>query len=90
MGLRTPIVATRAGGNVEMLGADGSTAVLVEDGCAESFASALAELHADPERRRALAAAAYDRLITEFPLSLMIDRYDAMLQTIANVPLGSQ
>jgi len=90
MALRTTIIATREGGNVEMLGADGATAMLVEDGCAESFASALAESYANPDRRTALAAAAYERLVSTFPLSLMIDRYDDMLQGVANVPLGSQ
>ena len=90
MSLCTPIVATRAGGNVEMLGGDGTAAVLVDDGCAESFATALAELHARPERRRALATAAHARLVTKFPLALMIDRYDAMMQSIVDTPFGAQ
>ncbi|MGH7622173.1 MAG: glycosyltransferase family 4 protein, partial [Gemmatimonadaceae bacterium] len=57
MSLCTPIIATNGGGNPEMLGNDGSAAILVDDGCAESFAAALAELHVHPERRRALAMA---------------------------------
>ena len=90
MSLCTPIIATRGGGNPEMLGSDGSTAMLMEDGCAESFAAALAELRAQPERRCALAGAARARLVSEFPLSLMIDRYDAMMQQVVDAPAGAQ
>jgi glycosyltransferase involved in cell wall biosynthesis len=82
MGLCTPIVAARGGGNMELLGHDNTAARLVDDGCADSFANAIAELHSHPERRRSLAAAAHARLIAEFPLDRMIDRYDAMLHEI--------
>lgn len=90
MSVCTPVIATRAGGNVEMLGDDGSAAVLVDEGCAESFAAAIADLRARPERRREITAAAHARLVREFPLALMIDRYDAMMQEVANVPTGAQ
>jgi glycosyltransferase involved in cell wall biosynthesis len=83
MALSTPIVAMRAGGNVEMLGDDGSTAILLDDDRPESFATAIAELHANPERARAFADAAHRRLVSVFPLSRMIDGYDAMMQDIA-------
>jgi glycosyltransferase involved in cell wall biosynthesis len=83
MALSTPIVAMRAGGNVEMLGDDGTTAMLLDDDRPESFANALAELHANRERRCALAAAARERIVTVFPLSRMIDGYDAMMQELA-------
>jgi glycosyltransferase involved in cell wall biosynthesis len=90
MGLCTPIIATRAGGNVEMLGADGRAAILADDGCAETFAAGIAELYARPDKRRALATAARARLISQFPLSLMIDRYEEMLQSVAHAPIGVQ
>lgn len=90
MSLCTPIIATRGGGNPEMLGNDGSTAMLVEDGCPDSFATAIAELRAHPERRRALAGAARARLVTEFPLALMLDRYDAMMQQVVDAPAGAR
>lgn len=82
MALSTPIVAMRAGGNMEMLGEDGSTAVLLSEESPEAFADAIAELHAHPEQRRALAAAARERLVTIFPLSRMIDGYDSMMQHV--------
>jgi len=83
MALSTPIVAMRAGGNVEMLGDDGTTAMLVEDDHPESFADAIAALHENRARGCALAAAARKRIVTVFPLSRMIDGYDTMMQDIA-------
>ncbi|MDQ2768562.1 MAG: glycosyltransferase family 4 protein [Gemmatimonadota bacterium] len=83
MALSTPIVAMRAGGNVEILGDDGTTAILLDDERPESLADGIAELLANPERSRALAAAAHARLVTIFPLSRMIDGYDTMMQSIS-------
>lgn len=83
MALGTPIIAMRAGGNTEMLGDDCESSILLGQGTAETFANAIAELHASPERRGTLAGAARERITTTFPLSLMIDRYDAMLQEVA-------
>lgn len=86
MALGTPIIAMRAGGNPEMLGDDGASSILVDEGSAESFANAIAELLANPVRRCALAAAARERLASVLPLSRMIDEYDAMLQQITAAP----
>jgi glycosyltransferase involved in cell wall biosynthesis len=83
MALSTPIVAMRAGGNVEMLGDDGTTALLLDDDRPESFANAIAGLRACPERGHALAAAALSRVRTVFPLSRMIDGYEAMMLELA-------
>lgn len=83
MALGTPIIAMRAGGNPEMLGDDCDSSILLGHGTAETFANAIAELHASPERRRALGDAARRRITTTFPLSLMIDRYDTMLREVA-------
>ena len=82
MALETPIVAMRAGGNVEMLGSDGSTAILIDDERPESFADAIADLCANPAHGRVIAAAARARLMTVFPLARMIDSYDAMMRSI--------
>ena len=90
MSLCTPIVAARGGGNMELLGHDEQAAILVDDGCADSFAHAVAELHAHPERRRSLAAAAHARLVSEFPLDRMVDRYDAMLHEIVDAPADAK
>ncbi len=82
MALGTPIVAMRAGGNVEMLGSDGTAAILIDDDRPESFADGIAELCANGERGRALAASARARLIEVFPLARMIDAYDDMMQNL--------
>jgi glycosyltransferase involved in cell wall biosynthesis len=82
MALSTPIVAMRAGGNTEMLGTDGSAAILIDDDRAESFADGIAELCTNAERGRRLAAAARRRLVEVFPLARMIDAYDGMMHTL--------
>ena len=82
MALSTPIVAMRAGGNAEMLGTDGSTAILIDDDKPESFADGIAELCSDSRRCRELASAARARLIEVFPLTRMIDAYDGMMQSL--------
>jgi glycosyltransferase involved in cell wall biosynthesis len=90
MALGTPIVAMRAGGNAEMLGDDGSTAILIDDEGPESFADAIADLRANPGRGRALAAAARNRLIDVFPLARMIDAYDAMMKGLVEKTAASE
>jgi len=65
-----------------MLGTDGSAAILVDNDRPESFADGIAELCANGERARAIAAAARMRLIEVFPLARMIDAYDGMMQTL--------
>lgn len=83
MALGTPIIAMHSGGNPEMLGDDGTTALLLHQGSPETFANAIEVLHKDATRRCALAAAARERITTVFPLSRMIESYDAMLQEVA-------
>jgi glycosyltransferase involved in cell wall biosynthesis len=80
MALGTPIVAMRAGGNTEILGNDGSTAVLIDEERPELFADGIAELRANPVLSQGLAAAARKRLIEVFPLNRMIESYEAMMQ----------
>ncbi|MEP7065576.1 MAG: glycosyltransferase family 4 protein [Gemmatimonadota bacterium] len=84
MALETPIVAMRAGGNVEMLGEDGETALLIDADQPQAFADAIAELCDDTARARALARAARARLIDVFPLARMLDSYDAMMRSIVD------
>jgi glycosyltransferase involved in cell wall biosynthesis len=90
MALRTPIIAMRAGGNMEMLGDESSTAMLLDGDSSASFADAILELRANPARRAALANAAHERLVTVFPLSRMIDGYEAMMQQIVGDEAGAK
>jgi glycosyltransferase involved in cell wall biosynthesis len=82
MALGTPIIAMHSGGNPEMLGDDGTTSFLLHQLTPEAFARAIEELHRRPDRGRPMADAARERLATVFPLSRMIDGYDAMLRQL--------
>jgi glycosyltransferase involved in cell wall biosynthesis len=78
------VIAADAGGTAELLGADGSTGVLVKPDDPEAMARAVADLLTDPARRNALGSAARRRIETEFPLERMIDRYEAALEEVVH------
>jgi glycosyltransferase involved in cell wall biosynthesis len=90
MALGTPVIAMHSGGNPEMLGDDGSTSILLHQLTPEAFARAIEDLHDRPERGRALAHAARERLATVFPLTRMIDDYDDMLRRLTGVAEGAR
>ncbi|MEZ5138954.1 MAG: glycosyltransferase family 4 protein [Acidimicrobiales bacterium] len=70
-----PVVATRAGGMDEAI-VDGSEGLLVDVGDAAAMAGALDALAADPDRRRALGAAAAARAAADFDLSRQIATFE--------------
>ena len=76
------VVAADAGGTAELLGRDGDTGVLVPPGDAAALATAVRELLGDPGRRGRVGLAARRRIEVEFPLSRMIDRYEAALLAV--------
>jgi glycosyltransferase involved in cell wall biosynthesis len=76
------ITAADAGGTGELLGTDGSAGVLVPPDDPDAMAAAVASLLSDPARRTALGRAARRRIETEFPLDLMIDRYETALGNV--------
>jgi glycosyltransferase involved in cell wall biosynthesis len=78
------IVAVDAGGTGELLGNDGSTGVLVPPERPDMMAAAIAGLLSDPARRNSLGSAARRRIEAEFPLRLMIDRYEAALRQVVD------
>ena len=69
-----PIVASRVGGNPELI-ADGEHGLLAPPGDAPGLAAALRRLVAAPELARALGAAAAARARLEFSLEAMVRRY---------------
>ncbi|HUF35760.1 MAG TPA: glycosyltransferase family 4 protein [Gemmatimonadales bacterium] len=77
-----PVVAVDGGGTGELLGADGTTGLLVPPGDPDALARAIGGLHADPSRREAMGAAARRRIETEFPLARMIDGYEHALREV--------
>jgi glycosyltransferase involved in cell wall biosynthesis len=77
-----PVVASRVGGVPEQV-LDGRTGTLVEPGDADGLADALGRLAADGPRARALGAAGRDLARRRFGLRRMLDRYDALLGSLA-------
>lgn len=81
---KLPILSTQVSAIPEFI-TDGEHGVLVPPGDPEALAGGLAQLSGDPERRRAMADAAYDRLTREFGMTAGIDRLDSLLRrTLGN------
>jgi sugar transferase (PEP-CTERM/EpsH1 system associated) len=77
-----PVVATRVGGAEELV-VDGETGLLVEPGLPRKMAEALQLLLTNESKRRTMGAAARGRVETEFALTTMIDRYEALYMDLA-------
>lgn len=76
-----PIVASRVGGNPELL-REGESGLLFDAGDSAGLAEALRRLIDDPELSRRLGAAARIRARKEFGVERMVDRYLALYQTL--------
>jgi glycosyltransferase involved in cell wall biosynthesis len=85
---RLPIVATDTGGIRELV-ADGVTGRLVPIGDAAGLAEALVELASDPDRARAWADAAADRL-PEFTAARMVSDTEALYERLLAAPPRSR
>lgn len=77
-----PVVATRVGGNSEVV-LPGWTGWLVPPGDPRALAEALLALLADPERRRAFGRAGRQRVVAAFRRDQMIARYEALYRRLA-------
>ena len=73
MATALPVVATRAGGNPEVV-IEGETGLLVP-GCASALVDAIAALAIDPHRRRVMGDAGRWRVKKHFSIARMIDQY---------------
>src|SRR5205085_2178171 len=80
MATRTPLVATDVGGLRDVFPA-GAGAVLVPPGDVGALAAALESLAGDPDRRAALAEAAYERM-PEFSPARAAERVDELYSTL--------
>lgn len=69
-----PIIATRVGGNPELV-QDGKTGCLVEKEDVEGLSSAMRDLALDDDKRQQLGAASLKRIQAEFSIDSMVDRY---------------
>jgi glycosyltransferase involved in cell wall biosynthesis len=81
MACGVPVVATRVGGNVELV-QEGVTGLLVPAESPENVARALAGLLSDPARRRRLGQGGRLRANTEFSLNGMIRRYEGVYMDV--------
>lgn len=76
-----PVVATRVGGVPDVV-RDGVDGFLAEVGDAETMAGRLAELAADPERRRAMGASGRDRVFERYAVDRLVDDIDRLYRTL--------
>jgi glycosyltransferase involved in cell wall biosynthesis len=80
MALRTPMVATDVGGLRDIF-ADGVNGMLVPPRDPAAMATALETLLRDPERRRAVADAAYER-ISDFTIERAVERFEDLYERL--------
>ncbi len=72
-----PVIATRTGGNLELVN-DGVTGRLVTPGSPDELAAALLAYLRDPNMRRSHGAAARERIEQEYSLRRMLRDYEAL------------
>ena len=80
--LKVPVIATAAGGNIEMLG-DGTRGRLVAAGDGEGLGSAIAELRASATKRQQYSERAYRYLHDHWQISAVMPRLEEELITAA-------
>lgn len=85
MAAALPVVATRVGGNAELV-VDGETGDVVEPGDPDGMARAIDRLADDPERRRAFARAAAARAAEHFDPDACAERLVALYRRLCDVP----
>ena len=72
-----PVIATRTGGNVELVN-DGVTGRLIAPGNSDELAAAMLAYVRDPAMRRTHGAAARERIEQEYSLRRMLRDYEAL------------
>jgi len=77
-----PVVGCNVGGNPEAI-VDGKTGRLVPSRNAAAFASAIAELLADPEKRKAMGEAGRHRATERFSLDRMVGEMESLYGSLA-------
>lgn len=77
-----PVVACDIGGNPEAV-VDGKTGRLVPSRNAAAFASTVAELLADPEKRKAMGEAGRHRTTERFSLDRMVEEMESLYESLA-------
>jgi glycosyltransferase involved in cell wall biosynthesis len=81
-----PVVATRVGGNPEVV-VDGETGILVPPSDADAMAHAMLALHKDQDRGRAMGLAGRQRVARHFEIGRMVAAYEALYGCGTTLPL---
>ena len=82
MGAALPAIATRTGGNPELV-ADGTSGLLTPVGDAAALASALSDLLGRPERAAQLGQAAFEKVRAEYSIDSVVIRMAAEYKRIS-------
>jgi glycosyltransferase involved in cell wall biosynthesis len=82
MATGTPLVATRGGALPEVVGDDGTTAVLVAPGDAAELAATIAEMLDDPARRDAVGAAGRARVLERYSWERTAEETSALYREV--------
>jgi glycosyltransferase involved in cell wall biosynthesis len=77
MAMGLPAVATRVGGNVEVI-VDGDTGLLVPPQSPQGLAAAMLKIYRDPGLARAMGQAGRQRVEANFDAKRMVARYEAL------------
>jgi len=85
MSCGTPVVATRAGGVVEVV-EDGVTGYLNPVGCIQSIAEAAVKILTDPNLQRQMGAAGRELVQRKFNVDLITSQYEALYQKLIDDP----
>ena len=75
------VVSTKVGG-IQDIVVDGETGYLVAPGDADSLASRISELLANPEQAQAFGSAAFERIHGHFSLDHMVEKYDSLFHSL--------
>jgi len=83
-----PVVATRRGGNPELV-LDGECGYLFTPGRSDEVAGLLERYARDPAMRRAHGEAARRRVVGRFGIQQMVERYEDVYRRVAALPPGA-
>lgn len=78
-----PVVATRVGGNPELV-TEGVTGLLVPPADPDSLAEAVLSLLRDPPAARTMGATARERVATEFSVAAMVHKHERLYERMVN------
>ena len=76
-----PVIATNVGGNPELV-KDGETGLLVPPSNPEKMATALYGLISDPEKRQQQGEKAYQSVLENFSIQVMVNKYTDVYDSI--------